>query len=172
MKLFGFAGYSGSGKTTLIERLIPLFVREGLKLSVIKHAHHDFDLDTPGKDSYRHREAGASEVIVSGGHRWVLMHELRGAPEPTLEQQLARLAPCDLVLVEGYKHYPIPKIEVWRRAAGKPLLFPSDRHVIAVASDTPLETALPQFGLDDVEDIAAFVLGHLGLVKTLLASLR
>lgn len=172
MQVFGFAGFSGSGKTTLIERLIPLFVREGLKLSVIKHAHHDFDFDTPGKDSYRHRAAGASEVMVSGGRRWVLMHELRGAPEPMLDQQLARLAPCDLVLVEGYKHYPIPKIEVWRLGAGKPVLFPSDPHVIAVATDSPVETALPQFGLDETEDIAAFILAHLGLAKTLLASLR
>jgi len=163
MKVFGFAGYSGSGKTTLIEQLIPRFVSGGLKVSVIKHAHHEFDLDREGKDSYRHREAGAFEVMISGGHRWVLMHELRDAPEPALEHQLKRLAPCDLVLVEGYKHHPIPKLEVYRHAAGKPLLFPGDRHVVAIATDEPLATSFRQFDLADVASIAEFILNYLAL---------
>jgi molybdopterin-guanine dinucleotide biosynthesis adapter protein len=163
MKVFGFAGYSGSGKTTLIEQLIPRFVLEGLKVSLIKHAHHDFDIDRPGKDSYRHREAGATEVMITGGHRWVLLHELRGAPEPDLKQQLARLAPCDLVLVEGFKFHPIPKLEVYRRETGKPLLFPDDRFVVAVASDSRLETALPQFQIDDADAIAEFILDYCSL---------
>jgi molybdopterin-guanine dinucleotide biosynthesis protein B len=163
VKVFGFAGYSGSGKTTMIEQIIPRLVLAGLRVSLIKHAHHDFDIDRPGKDSYRHREAGASEVLVSSGHRWVLMHELRGAPEPTLEEQLTRFSPCDLVIVEGYKKEPYPKIEIHRRATGKPLLHPDDASVAAVASDERLETALPQFGLEDYDAIAAFVLGYTGL---------
>jgi molybdopterin-guanine dinucleotide biosynthesis protein B len=160
MKVFGFAGYSGSGKTTLIEQLIPRFVMEGLKVSLIKHAHHDFDIDQPGKDSYRHREAGASEVMVTGGRRWVLMHELRGEPEPELNEQLKRLAPCDLVLIEGFKSYPIPKLEIHREETGKPLLFRNDPHIVAIATDTPLDTKLPQFTLDDFDTIAAFILRH------------
>ena len=163
MKVFGFAGYSGSGKTTLIEQLIPRFVMEGLRVSVIKHAHHDFDIDRPGKDSYRHREAGATEVMLTAGNRWVLMHELRGGPEPDLPQQLAHLSPCDLVLVEGFKRQPIPKLEIHRKAAGTPLIFPGDPTVVAVATDERLDTRLPQFGLQDYDDMAAFILGHLGL---------
>jgi molybdopterin-guanine dinucleotide biosynthesis protein B len=165
-KVFGFAGYSGSGKTTLIERVIPQLVLQGLKVSLVKHAHHDFDLDTPGKDSYRHREAGASEVLVSGGRRWVLMHELRGAPEPDLDQQLARLSPCDLVLVEGYKTYPIPKMEVYRYQTNNPPLFPGDRNIVAVATDVPLDTPLPQFDLNDSAGVAAFIREYLGLART------
>jgi molybdopterin-guanine dinucleotide biosynthesis protein B len=163
MKVFGFAGYSGSGKTTLIEQLIPRFVMEGLRVSVIKHAHHHFDIDRPGKDSYRHREAGATEVMLTAGNRWVLMHELRGAPEPDLPQQLSRLSPCDLVLVEGFKRQPIPKLEIHRRAAGTPLIFPDDDTVVAIATDERLDTRLPQFGLEDYDDMATFVMNHLGL---------
>lgn len=166
MKVFGFAGYSGSGKTTMIEQIIPRLVLEGLRVSLIKHAHHDFDIDRPGKDSYRHREAGATEVLVSSGYRWVLMHELRGTPEPTLAQQLTRFSPCDLVIVEGYKKEHYPKIEIHRRATGKPLLHPEDPSVVAVASDARLDTALPQFGLEDYDAIAAFVLRHTGLART------
>src|SRR5512140_574785 len=120
MKVFGFAGYSGAGKTTLIEALIPRFTARGLKVSLIKHTHHNFDVDRPGKDSYRHREAGASEVMLVCDQRWAIMHELRGETEPPFEEQLARLSPCDLVLVEGFKYSPIPKLEVHRPAYGKP----------------------------------------------------
>jgi molybdopterin-guanine dinucleotide biosynthesis adapter protein len=137
MRIFGFAGWSGSGKTTLIEQLIPSLVGGGLRVSLIKHAHHGFDVDQPGKDSYRHRRAGCAEVLVTSAERWALMHELRGGPELTLDESLARLSACDLVLVEGYKAAPIPKLEVWRPAAGKPLLYPRDPWIVAVATDTP-----------------------------------
>jgi len=157
MKVLGIAGYSGSGKTTLIEKLVPLLVKEGLRVSLVKHAHHTFDVDHPGKDSWRHRQAGCAEVLVSSSDRWALMHELRGEPEPGLPEQLRHLAPCDLVLVEGYKHDPIPRIEVHRRAGGQPLLYPGDPHVIAVATDEPLETALPCLPLDDAPAVARFV---------------
>lgn len=163
MKVFGFAGYSGSGKTTLIEELIPRFVRQGLKVSVIKHAHHHFDIDQPGKDSYRHREAGAAEVMITASRRWVIMHELRGEPEPDFPEQLARLAPCDLVLVEGFKRQPIPKLEIHRSEAGKPLLFPEDPHIVAIATDEKLDTRLPQFGLEEYEAIVGFILRYLEL---------
>jgi len=160
MKVFGIAGFSGAGKTTLIERLIPEFARRGLRVSVIKHAHHGFDLDTPGKDSYRHRQAGASEVLMLSGSRWVLMHELRDAPEPTLAEQLAILSPCDLVLIEGFKAAPVPKVEVFRPAYGKPPLFPENPHVVAVVSDGPLDTPLPVLPLDDPAPVADFILGY------------
>ena len=160
MRLIGFAGWSGSGKTTLVERVIVLLARRGLKVSLIKHAHHDFDIDHAGKDSWRHRQAGCGEVLVSSGRRWALMHELRGAPEATLDELVGRLSPCDLVLVEGFKHAPIPKIEIHRAALGKPLLFSRDRHVIAVATDVPLDTALPQFGLDDAAAVADFIVAR------------
>src|SRR4051795_1578085 len=117
MKIFGFAGYSGSGKTTLIERLIPLLTRRAIRVSLIKHAHHTFDVDQPGKDSHRHRQAGCTEVLVTSSRRWALMHELRGTAEPSLHEQLKHLSPCDLVIVEGYKSEAIPKVEVHRRAA-------------------------------------------------------
>jgi molybdopterin-guanine dinucleotide biosynthesis protein B len=165
MKVVGIAGYSGSGKTTLIEKMIPLIVAEGLRVSLVKHAHHAFDVDQPGKDSYRHRHAGCIEVLVSSERRWALMHELRGAPEPTLSEQLAHLSPCDLVLVEGYKREPIPKLEVHRREAGAPLLHPEDPHVFAVATDEPLGTRLPQLPLDDAAAVARFLLEHLGLAR-------
>lgn len=165
MKVFGFAGYSGSGKTTLIEQLIPLFVAQGLKISLIKHTHHDFTIDQPGKDSYRHRTAGCSEVMVTSQYRWALVHELRDEPEPGLTEQLARLAPCDLVLVESFKNEAIVKMEVHRAAINKPLLFPKDPNIVAIASDLPLETPLPQFRLDQPENIAEFILQHTGLMK-------
>lgn len=165
MKVIGIAGFSGSGKTTLIERLVPVLVQAGLRVSLIKHAHHEFDVDQPGKDSYRHRHAGCAEVLVSSGKRWALMHELRGAPEPTLEEQLKRFGPCDLVIVEGYKNEPIPKIEVHRREWAAPLLFKDNPHVVAVATDEPLDTALPQLPLEDAAAVARFVVEHLGLAK-------
>lgn len=163
MQVFGFAGYSGAGKTTLIEQLIPRFVMRGLRVSLIKHAHHAFDIDQPGKDSHRHREAGAGEVLITSGQRWVLMHELRGEPEPGLDAQLARFAPCDLVLVEGYKNAAIPKLEVYRAAAGKPMLHPTDPNIVAVAADGPVRTSLPVLDLNDYDSIVVFVVARLGL---------
>lgn len=163
MKTFGFAGWSGSGKTTLIEKLIPLFVERGLRVSLLKHAHHTFDVDHPGKDSYRHRQAGAGEVLVTSSRRWVLMHELRGGKEPTFEEQIAHLSPCDLLIVEGFKYAPIPKIEVWRAVTGEPMLHPNDPHIVAVASDAKVETKVPLLELNAHERIAAFVLDHLKL---------
>jgi molybdopterin-guanine dinucleotide biosynthesis protein B len=163
MKIFGFAGYSGSGKTTLIEQLIPLFVQRGLRVSLIKHAHHTFDVDQAGKDSYRHRHAGCTEVLVTSSRRWALMHELRGAPEPGLTEQIERLSPCDLLLVEGFKHERIPKLEVYRAAVGESLLHPHDANIVAVASDAKLDTRLPQLDLNAPAPIAGFILKHVGL---------
>lgn len=164
MKVIGMAGWSGSGKTTLVEQLIPHFTARGLRVSVIKHAHHGFDLDKPGKDSYRHREAGAVQVLMLSNDRWVLMHELRGAPEPTLDEQLRLLAPCDLVLIEGYKEAAVPKIEIHRPALGKPPLWPDNPHVIAVASDADLECPLPRLPLNDPATIAAFILDRFNML--------
>ena len=165
MKIFGFAGWSGSGKTTLIEQVIPRFVRAGLKVSLIKHAHHRFDVDHPGKDSYRVREAGCSEVLVTSGQRWALMHEMRDEGEGTLEDQIARMSPCDLLLIEGYKYYPLPKLEIHRAANGKPLLYPEDEHIVALATDVPVPSALPQFDLEDYDAISDFVLDTMGLKR-------
>lgn len=162
MKIFGFAGWSGSGKTTLIEQLIPRFTRLGLSVSLIKHAHHRFDVDHPGKDSYRHRQAGCREVLVSSDARWAIMHELRGEPEPTIEEQVRRISPCDLLLIEGYKHYAMPKLEIWRKANGQPLLHPEDRHIVAVAADAALATGLPRFDLNDYAAIGDFILSYNG----------
>jgi len=163
MKVFGFAGWSGSGKTTLIEKLIPRFTKRGLRVALIKHAHHTFDVDHPGKDSYRHRHAGATEVLVTSSRRWVLMHELRGTQEPSFEQQVRHLSPCDLLIVEGYKYAPIPKLEVWRAETGEALLHPQDSHIVAVASDAQVETKLPLLDLNDDAGIAQFIVQHLRL---------
>ena len=163
MKVFGFAGWSGSGKTTLIEKLIPRFVKRGLRVSLIKHAHHTFDVDQAGKDSYRHRHAGASEVLVTSSRRWVLMHELRGAQEPSFEEQITHLSPCELLIVEGFKHAPIPKLEVWRTQTGEALLHPQDPHIVAVASDTQVETTVPLLDLNDDAGITDFIRNHLAL---------
>jgi molybdopterin-guanine dinucleotide biosynthesis protein B len=163
MKIFGFAGWSGSGKTTLIEKLIPRFVGAGLRVSLIKHAHHNFDIDVPGKDSYRHRHAGASEILVTSSRRWVLMHELRGAQEPPFDEQIKRVSPCDLLLVEGFKFAPIPKLEVWRRETGEALLHPNDPHIVALATDAEVKTKLPRIDINDDAAIAAFILKHVGL---------
>lgn len=161
MKVIGFAGWSGSGKTTLVEQVIGLLEDRGLVVSLIKHAHHEFEIDYPGKDSYRHRHAGCREVLVTSGNRWALVHELRGRPELRLEEALLQLSPCDIVLVEGFKHEPIPKIEIYRSEIGKPKLFPSDPHVIAVASDKPVDADLPQLDLNQPAMVADFIVTFL-----------
>lgn len=167
MKVFGIAGYSGSGKTTLLEKLIPEMTRRGLKVSVIKHAHHGFDIDRPGKDSYRHREAGAAEVLLSCNDRWALMHERRNEAEPSLNELLGHLSPCDLVLIEGFKQEPVPKIEVYRPENGKPPLFSERKDILAVASPVAIESTLPCLDLNDVVAIADFIINDLKLAETL-----
>lgn len=160
MKVFGIAGWSGSGKTTLLEKLIPALIARGLKVSVIKHAHHGFDIDKPGKDSYRHRAAGAAEVMLASGSRWALMHECRDEPEPALSTLLARLTPCDLVLVEGFKQEPVPKLEVHRPANGKPPLFAERDDIVAVASDEAIAAPVPVLPLNDIATVADFIIRH------------
>jgi molybdopterin-guanine dinucleotide biosynthesis protein B len=154
MKVIGLAGWSGAGKTTLLTRAIPHLIARGLRVSVIKHAHHKFDVDVPGKDSWLHREAGAEEVLVSSGRRWALMHELRDAPEPPLRELLTKMSPVDLVVIEGYKTDSHRKIEVHRAANGKPLLFPEDAAIVGIATDIAVETALPKAHLDDIPAVA------------------
>jgi molybdopterin-guanine dinucleotide biosynthesis protein B len=160
VRVFGFAGWSGSGKTTLIEALVPRLTARGLRVSLVKHAHHGFDIDQPGKDSHRHRLAGCAEVLVTSAARWALVHELRGDAELTLGDALMRLSPCDLVLVEGWKREAIPKLEVWREDVGKPRLHRGDPHVLAVATDAPARAGLdlPAFDLRDVDAVATFIL--------------
>ena len=154
-RVIGLAGWSGSGKTTLITKVIPVLAGRGLKVATVKHAHHDFDIDQPGKDSWLHRAAGANEVMVASSRRWALIHELHGEPEPPLEDILAKLSPADLIIVEGFKRHAYPKLEVYRAAVGKPLLHPDDDCVVAIASDEPLPRApLPVLLLDDIEGIA------------------
>jgi molybdopterin-guanine dinucleotide biosynthesis protein B len=157
MKVIGLAGWSGAGKTTLLARIIPHFLESGVRVSVIKHAHHSFDVDVPGKDSWVHRQSGATEVLVSSGTRWALMHELRGAAEPRLPELLAKMSPVDLVVVEGFKSEPHRKIEVHRAVNGKPLLSPDDPAIAAIAADAAVETALPVAHLDDIPAIAAMM---------------
>jgi len=158
MRVIGFAGWSGAGKTTLLRRLIPVLTGAGLRVSTVKHAHHGFDVDQPGKDSWEHRQAGAQEVLVASATRWALMHEHRDAAEPGLAELLARLSPVDLVLVEGFKRETHPKIEVHRAAVGKPLLQPGDPAIRAVASDVALPGCpVPRLDLDDIGGIAAAV---------------
>ena len=165
MKLFGLAGWSGSGKTTLMKALLPELIGRGVTVSTVKHAHHSFDVDQPGKDSYEHRRAGATEVLVASAHRWALMHELRDAAEPGLDALAARMAPVDLLLVEGFKRHPHPKLEIHRPSNGKPLLCSDDPHIVAVASDVPLPGLnLPRLDLNDVPTIATFILQQLELV--------
>jgi len=162
MRLFGFAGWSGSGKTTLIERLVPRLAARGLTVSLVKHAHHSFDVDQPGKDSWRHRQAGCTEVLVTSAMRWALVHELRGQSELALDEAIARISPCDLLLVEGFKAAAVPKLEIWRESLGEPLLFPDDPHIQAIATDDPGRFAdrLTSFALDDIDAIATFVLAE------------
>lgn len=165
MKILGIAGYSGAGKTTLIEKLLAAFTARGLSVSVIKQSHHDVEVDRPGKDSWRHAQAGAHEVLLTSPHRWMLVSELRGAPEPELDTLVTRLAPCDLVLVEGFRHADLPKLEVWRKDNDQPWLHPADPKIIAVACDIANEmltpSDLPHFDLNNSAAIAAFILDTL-----------
>jgi molybdopterin-guanine dinucleotide biosynthesis protein B len=162
VRIFGLAGWSGSGKTTLLTAVIPELAARGLRVSTIKHAHHEFDIDRPGKDSWRHRQAGASEVMVASSRRWAVMHELRDAPEPGLDELVAQMSPVDLLLVEGWKRHPHPKIEVHRPSLGKALIYPDDPHVVAIASDEPLGAPIPLLPLGDAPAVAAFIYEHLG----------
>lgn len=161
MRIFGLAGWSGSGKTTLMTALIPEFASRGITVSTVKHAHHAFDIDQPGKDSWRHRQAGAREVMVASDHRWALMHELRGAPEPSLDELLRRMSTVDLVLIEGFKRHAHPKLEVYRTSLGKPLLHPEDPFVVGIASNESMaEFSVPWLPLSDAGAIANFILRH------------
>lgn len=162
MKVYGVTGWKNAGKTGLMERLVAEITARGLSVSTIKHAHHSFDVDQPGRDSYRHRAAGAREVLLASGQRVALMQELRGAPEPSLDTLLTRLSPVDLVLIEGYKRAPHPKIEAHRAAAGHALIAPGDPTIRAVASDTALDLDRPVFDLDDTGAIASFILSETG----------
>jgi molybdopterin-guanine dinucleotide biosynthesis adapter protein len=155
MRIIGLAGWSGSGKTTLVTKVVPVLVKRGLKIATVKHAHHDFDTDQPGKDSWLHRRAGAREVAVVSSRRWAIVHELGDEAEPSLDQVLAKLSPVDLVIVEGFKRHSHPKLEVYRAAIGKPLLHPEDDCIVAVATDAPLPQAqVPVVMLDDIATIA------------------
>ena len=161
MRIIGLAGWSGSGKTTLIKKLIPRLIARGMTVSTLKHAHHGFDLDQPGKDSFFHRAAGATEVIISSARRWAILHELRDQPEWDLPQLVAKMSPVDLVLVEGFKRDAFPKLEIHRAENGKPLIHPEDPHIVAIASDEPLpQVNVPVVNLDDIEAIADLLLKH------------
>ena len=161
MRIIGLAGWSGSGKTTLITKLIPRLIARGISVSTLKHAHHGFDLDQPGKDSFFHRAAGASEVIISSANRWAILHELRGQPEWNLAALMGKMSPVDLVLVEGFKRDAFPKLEIHRIANGKPLIHPQDPHIVAVASDSAVPAAIvPVIDLNDIEAIADLLLKH------------
>jgi len=166
MRLYGITGWKNSGKTTLMERLVDDITARGYSVSTVKHAHHSFDVDHPGKDSFRHRMAGARQVLLASRNRWALMHELRGEPEPALDELLQRLSPVDLVLIEGYKRDRHPKIEAHRNATGQPLIAPDDDTIRAVASDSaPKDLAVPVLDLNDTRAIAAFILREVGLHK-------
>lgn len=172
MRVIGLAGWSGAGKTTLITRLIPELNRRGLTVSTVKHAHHGFDIDRPGKDSYAHRAAGAHEVLVASANRIALMRELRAAPEPSLADLLGMLARVDLVLIEGFKRDPLAKIEVFREANGKPPLYPEDRTIAALVGDRPpASSELPHASIDDVSAVADLVLRFAEPIETLLLRL-
>ncbi len=163
MRLFGVVGWKNAGKTGLMERLVTEITGQGFSVSTVKHAHHSFDVDHPGKDSHRHRTAGATEVLLSSRHRFALMHELRDEDEPTLDQLLLRLAPVDLILIEGFKRDRHPKVEAHRAETGNPLIAPDDPTVRAVAADVPLALDRPVFDLNDTVSIAGFILAEVGL---------
>lgn len=165
MNIFGVIGWKNSGKTGLMERLVTEITGRGFTVSTVKHAHHSFDIDHPGRDSYRHRDAGAREVLLTSGNRWALMHELRGEPEQKLKELLTKLSPVDLVLIEGFKRDGHPKIECHRAATHSGLIASDDDTVVAVASDEDVDIKLPFFDLDDTVKIADFVLEHTGLKK-------
>jgi molybdopterin-guanine dinucleotide biosynthesis adapter protein len=170
MKVIGLVGWSGAGKTTLLSRIIPYLREQGLRVSVVKHAHHDFDVDVPGKDSWVHRQSGAEEVLVTSANRWALMHELRGDPEGRLTDLLRKMSPVDLVIVEGFKSEPYPKIEVHRHAAGKALLFPDDPAIAAIVTDAAIETTLPLAHLDDIPAIAELMRTYATSIEDMLAA--
>lgn len=166
MRMFGIAGWSGSGKTTLMVKLLPELTSRGLTVSTFKHAHHNFDIDKPGKDSYEHRAAGAREVMVSSANRWAIVHENLGDPEPELEDLIARMTPVDLLIIEGSKTGTHEKLEVFRRSVGEPLLCPNDPSVVAVATDEAIpEVSVPVLDLNDVSAIADFIVAHCNLVS-------
>jgi molybdopterin-guanine dinucleotide biosynthesis protein B len=170
MKVIGIAGWSGSGKTTLLSKVIPRLTARGMKVSTLKHAHHAFDVDQPGKDSHAHRTAGATEVMVTSANRWALMHELRGAPEPELDVLLRKFSPVDLVIVEGFKAWPVAKIEIYRNQVGKPPLHLDDQHISGIASDTPFPNAgRPVVALDDLDAVVALMLEKSELLDAALA---
>jgi molybdopterin-guanine dinucleotide biosynthesis adapter protein len=171
-RVLGIVGWSGSGKTALITKLIPLLVGRGKKIATLKHAHHAFDVDQPGKDSYEHRKSGASEVIVSSSRRWVQMHELGGSPEASLGELLARVSPCDLVLIEGFKSERHSKMEVYRPALGKSPLYPQDPDIVALATDQPvLDARVPVVDLNNLAAVADIVLAHAEPLERLLGTL-
>ncbi len=163
MRIFGVVGWKNAGKTGLMERLVTEITGRGISVSTIKHAHHSFDVDHPGKDSHRHRQAGATEVLLASRKRFALMHEMRGEDEPVLADLLEKLAPVDLILIEGYKRDTHPKVEAHRAEPGNPLIAPSDETVRAVASDVPLDLDRPVFDLNDTRAIADFILAEVGL---------
>jgi molybdopterin-guanine dinucleotide biosynthesis protein B len=169
MKLIGLAGWSGAGKTTLLTQLIPHLTAEGLRVSTIKHAHHKFDVDVPGKDSWLHRQAGATEVLIASARRWALMHELRKEHEPPLAELLQRMSRVDLILVEGFKADSHPKIEVHRAANGRPLMFPQDPAIVGLVSDVAVETTLPVAHIDDIPAVARLVKASAVKIKDVLA---
>jgi molybdopterin-guanine dinucleotide biosynthesis protein B len=173
MRIIGLAGWSGSGKTTLVTKALPRLIARGLRVSTLKHAHHGFDLDQPGKDSFMHRAAGATEVIISSAKRFAILHELREEPEWDLPDLLRKLAPVDLVLVEGFKRDAFPKLEIHRKANGKPLLHPADPQIVAIASDTPLPAAtVPVIDLDDIERIVDTLIEHAAPLEPATAGMR
>ena len=161
MRIFGIIGWSGSGKTTLVEKLLPELIRQGNSVSTLKHAHTRFDIDRPGKDTFRHREAGATEVMIGTSSRWALMHELRGEEEPTLDELVALMTPVDLLIVEGFKYNPHPKIEVHRPSVGKPMIQGEDPYIVAIASDERLvDATVPVLDINDAGAVAGFIIEH------------
>ena len=170
MKVFGIVGWSGSGKTELLIKLLPEFKRRGFTVSTMKHTHHDFDMDKPGKDSFRHREAGAEEVLVASGQRWALLHELRDEPEPDMDELIAKMTPVDLLLIEGFKRNHHAKLEVFRPSTGKTMICDSDDTVVAVASDEPLDgLRVPLLDLDNIAEVADFIIKCTGAQASALA---